>query len=188
MRTRRCGRCGRCRRRRRCSAASCSGGRRRFGCRRRHCRRRHCRRRHRRRCRDVAAEQSIGVRSVLRPQIVFPVVVLVRVWPTLNLVRRVCDVDARTRRHAGASTKTLVRADHREIRRRSDVCLIAKDEPGRIFADPNYTLQHTFAQHVVYVKVKGKGKRSVAVSNTHHCHGNSQAIWDQAVLPATGQR
>ena len=35
---------------------------------------------------------------------------------------------------------------------------------------------------------KGKDKRSIAVRNTPHRYGNSHAIWDHTVLPATWQR
>ena len=37
-------------------------------------------------------------------------------------------------------------------------------------------------------KGKGKGKRSIGVRNTPHRYGNSHAIWDHTVLPATRQR
>jgi len=32
------------------------------------------------------------------------------------------------------------------------------------------------------------GKRTIAVSNTPHRYGNTRAIWDHTVLPATRQR
>ena len=35
---------------------------------------------------------------------------------------------------------------------------------------------------------EGKGKRSIAVRNTPHRYGNSHAVWDHTVLPATRQR
>ena len=35
---------------------------------------------------------------------------------------------------------------------------------------------------------KGKGKRSIAVRKKPHRYGNSRAIWDHTVLPATRQR
>ena len=35
---------------------------------------------------------------------------------------------------------------------------------------------------------EGKGKRSIAVRNTLHRYGNSHAIWDHTVFPATRQR
>ena len=35
------------------------------------------------------------------------------------------------------------------------------------------------------VKVKVKGKRSIAVRKKPHRYGNSRAIWDHTVLPAT---
>jgi len=38
------------------------------------------------------------------------------------------------------------------------------------------------------VKVKGKGKRSIAVRKKPHRYGNSHVIWDHTVLPATRQR
>jgi len=31
-------------------------------------------------------------------------------------------------------------------------------------------------------------KRSIAISDSPHCYGNSHAIWDHTVLPATRQR
>jgi len=37
-------------------------------------------------------------------------------------------------------------------------------------------------------KGKGKGKWSIAVRKTPHRYGNSRAIWDHTVLPATQQR
>jgi len=37
-------------------------------------------------------------------------------------------------------------------------------------------------------KGKGKGKRSIAVRKKPHRYGNSRAIWDHTVLPATRQR
>jgi len=38
------------------------------------------------------------------------------------------------------------------------------------------------------VRLKGEGRRSTAVRNTPHRYGNSHAIWDHTVLPATRQR
>jgi len=38
------------------------------------------------------------------------------------------------------------------------------------------------------VKGKDKGKRSIALRNKPHRYGNSRAIWDHTVLPATRQR
>jgi len=35
---------------------------------------------------------------------------------------------------------------------------------------------------------KGKGKRSIALRKKPHRYGNSRAIWDHTVLPATRQR
>jgi len=37
-------------------------------------------------------------------------------------------------------------------------------------------------------KEAGKGKRSIAVRKKPHRYGNSRAIWDHTVLPATRQR
>jgi len=34
----------------------------------------------------------------------------------------------------------------------------------------------------------GKGRRSIAVRKKPHRYGNSRAIWDHTVLPATRQR
>ena len=39
-----------------------------------------------------------------------------------------------------------------------------------------------------YVNGKGKGKRSISVRKKPHSYGNSRAIWDHTVLPATRQR
>jgi len=38
------------------------------------------------------------------------------------------------------------------------------------------------------VSSKSKSKRSIAVSDSPHHYGNSHAIWDHTVLPATRQR
>jgi len=40
----------------------------------------------------------------------------------------------------------------------------------------------------VCVKVKVKGKQSIAVLKKPHRYGNSRAVWDHTVLPATRQR
>jgi len=49
---------------------------------------------------------------------------------------------------------------------------------------------HSFAATAVTaaVKSKGKGKQSIAVSYQPQRSGNSHAMWDHAVLPATQQR
>ena len=46
--------------------------------------------------------------------------------------------------------------------------------------------RHPACKKLSKVKVK-KSKRSIAVRNTPHRYGNSRAIWDHTVLPATRQ-
>ena len=46
----------------------------------------------------------------------------------------------------------------------------------------------TLLVHNIQGKGKGKGKRSIAVRKKPHRYGNSRAIWDHTVLPATRQR
>jgi len=42
--------------------------------------------------------------------------------------------------------------------------------------------------YLLFLYCKGKGKRSIAVRKKPHRYGNSRAIWDNTVLPATRQR
>ena len=47
---------------------------------------------------------------------------------------------------------------------------------------------HTSKPAARFCIYKGKGKRSIAVRKKPHRYGNSRAIWDHTVLPATRQR
>ena len=67
--------------------------------------------------------------------------------------------------------RPIVYATWRECAQQSDTCFIES-------APLNY----------IQGCSKGKGKRSIAVRKKPHRYGNSRAIWDHTVLPATRQR
>ena len=84
------------------------------------------------------------------------------------------------RRHGDANVKRFSRRPHGDMTPESRNALSRRISTNHNKVSPRWRRND--------ISKKSKSKRSIAVSDSPHRYGNSHAIWDHTVLPATRKR